>query len=133
MQTWIISISHNLIFTSRNVSIRLYLIKPQCQVPSVLKMLPYVLKLSNISKDNILLSTTSGYRKFFRELECWQVNLLKILGFYASAVLLRYEYPMMIITKTKEIFFKRLKRNKKMLTEEGSSDESKSATMSRSI
>jgi hypothetical protein len=58
---------------------------------------------------------------------------LKILGFYASAVLLRYEYPMMIITKTKEIFFKRLKRNKKMLTEEGSSDESKSATMSRSI
>lgn len=133
MQTWIISISHNLIFTSRNVSIRLYLIKPQCQVPSVLKMPLYVLKLSNISKDNILLSTTSGYRKFFRELECWQVNLLKILGFYASAVLLRYEYPMMIITKTKEIFFKRLKRNKKMLTEEGSSDESKSATMSRSI
>jgi len=39
-----------------------------------------------------------------------------LAGFYANAVLLRYEYPMMIVTKTKEIFLKRLKRNKKMLT-----------------
>lgn len=59
--------------------------------------------------------------------------LYSMLGFYASAVLLRFEYPMMIVTKTKDIFLKRLKRNKKILTEEGSSDESKSNTMSRSI
>lgn len=60
-------------------------------------------------------------------------NFFTNKGFYANAVLLRYEYPMMIVTKTKEIFLKRLKRNKKMLTEEGSSDESRSNTLSRSI
>jgi hypothetical protein len=40
---------------------------------------------------------------------------------------------MMIVTKTKDVFLKRLKRNKKMLTEEGSSDESKSNSLSRSV
>lgn len=46
--------------------------------------------------------------------------------FYGNAVLLKYEYPMMILTKTKSIFLKRLKRMKKYLAEEGSSDESNS-------
>jgi hypothetical protein len=40
---------------------------------------------------------------------------------------------MMIVTTTKDVFLKRLKRNKKMLTEEGSSDESKSNSLSRSV
>jgi len=46
--------------------------------------------------------------------------------FYGNAVLLRYEYPLMVLTRTKSIFLKRLKRMKKILVEEGSSDESKS-------
>jgi hypothetical protein len=37
-------------------------------------------------------------------------------------VLLRYEYPLMVLTRTKSIFQKRLKRMKKILVEEGSSD-----------
>lgn len=41
-------------------------------------------------------------------------------------MLLRYEYPLMVLTRTKSIFLKRLKRMKKILVEEGSSDESKS-------
>ena len=59
--------------------------------------------------------------------------LFPIQGFYACSVLLRFEYPMMIITKTRDIFLKRLKRNKKVLTEEGSSDESCSKSLSHEI
>ena len=50
---------------------------------------------------------------------------VSILEFYGNAVLLKYEYPLMVLTRTKAIFLKRLKRMKKILVAEGSSDESK--------
>lgn len=122
------SVSPNLSTTSSSM-------KPQPPLQSISRMQPSTQRLSSTSKDNITLSTKSGFRRFSKESACWLVPIwvYLMLGFYASAVLLRFEYPMMIVTKTKDVFLKRLKRNKKMLTEEGSSDESKSNTMSRSI
>lgn len=35
--------------------------------------------------------------------------------FYGNTVLLRYEYPLMVLTNTKSVFLKRLKRMKKIL------------------
>jgi hypothetical protein len=51
------------------------------------------------------------------ESECFQVFEFIKLEFYTGAIILRYEYPLMILTKTKEIFLKRLKRYKHMLNE----------------
>lgn len=46
------------------------------------------------------------------------------LDFYCGATMLKYEYPMMIISKTKDIFLKRNKRMKKMIASDCSSQES---------
>jgi hypothetical protein len=48
-------------------------------------------------------------------------------------VLLRYEYPLMVLTRTKSVFLKRLKRMKKILAEQGSSDESNSDQDQRAV
>ena len=53
-------------------------------------------------------------------------NPLTHSDFYSQNILLRYEYPLMVLTRTKSIFLKRLKRMKKVQNEEGSSDESHS-------
>lgn len=42
--------------------------------------------------------------------------------FYVNAVLVRYEHPLMIVTNTKHIFIKRLRRMKKMIASDCSSD-----------
>ncbi len=134
MQSSITSTNRSLIFTSQSASTRLYSTQQLQPVRLLLKMPQYMHSLLSTLRDNITLSMRLEFNKFLKELECLQVYCFVYrLGFYSSAVLLRFQYPMMIVTRTKDIFLKRLKRNKKMLTEEGSSDESKSNTLSRSI
>jgi len=43
------------------------------------------------------------------------------LDFYSGASMLKYEHPMMVISKTKDIFLKRVKRMKKMIASNCSS------------
>ena len=46
--------------------------------------------------------------------------------FYDSTVFVKYEHPMMVISNTKDIFLKRIKRMKKMIASDCSSQESSS-------
>lgn len=46
---------------------------------------------------------------------------IKNIDFYNNAVMLKYEHPMMIISHTKDIFLKRIKRMKKMIASDCSS------------
>jgi len=41
--------------------------------------------------------------------------------FYDSTVLVKYEHPMMVLSGTKDIFLKRIKRMKKMVASDCSS------------
>ena len=49
-----------------------------------------------------------------------------MVEFYDGAAMLKYEHPMMIISQTKDVFLKRLKRMKKMIASDCSSQESSS-------
>ena len=46
--------------------------------------------------------------------------------FYDATILIKYEHPMMVVTNTKDIFLKRLKRMKKMVASDCSSQETSS-------
>ncbi len=68
-----------------------------------------------------------SYQKFcWSKLNLWSNShasryLFSYLDFYFGATMLKYEHPMMIVTNTKDIFLKRLKRTKKMIASDCSS------------
>lgn len=59
--------------------------------------------------------------KFTIEFVCSQVVVALTLDFYCGAAMLKYEHPMMVLTKTKDVFLKRIKRMKKMIASDCSS------------
>lgn len=73
-------------------------------------------------KRSYYLINSAGKEEISDRIALLAGTLCTILEFYASSIALKYEYPLMLLTNTKEIFLKRLKRMKKIIAEEGSSD-----------
>lgn len=56
------------------------------------------------------------------EFQCWQVFLYNYKDFYTSNHFVTSHYPLMVISGTKYIFGKRIRRLRKMVAFDNSSD-----------